>query len=1119
MKAQKIVFFVFLVSYLGYSQVINFPDPNFRDYLLNNYSINRNGDDVIDASEARSYMGAINCNGKNISDLAGIEYFIQITGLYCDNNTIEVLDLSNLTRLEGLFARNNNLKILDLTNREIFLRRMDVTGNPNLTCIKIDKDSKPYWEWKTDSIAKFNYYCDSYPELVNIPDANFKSFLVNTIDENNDGEIQLSEAEKTFALDCSNQDIKDLTGIEAFKYLETLNCSSNELTLLKLNDNKFLKQLKCNNNQLSTLIADKIDLDLLECSNNIFEEINLESFTSLKTLNCSSNKLKTLSLQNNTNLVDLNCNLNNITALNLIRNNVLEKILCKENQLEILDMGNKSNALIQEFDATNNNLNCITIDSNFTPPSNWKKDINTNFSDSCFNADAIINIPDPNFKQYLISNTNINLNGDEHIQMAEAVGFNGDLNCTGKRITSLSGIEYFTNIVSLNCSWNGIKDVYLEKNKSLTYLDVSYNSIEKIDLSVLSNLKTLYCTNNALKNLDVKANKELTYLNCNYNVIEELDLSGNLFLAEFNAHYNSLKSLDVSKNKNLKILRCNTNNLTSLNLANTNNEALMVLDVRYNWYLNCINIDEGFDPSANSSRDWKKEDKYANYSDDCYGTKIINIPDENFKQCLLSNPTINTNGDEEIQTAEVRSFDGVVDCSGKNIQSLKGLEHIPNLTSLYCQDNQITTIDLTSNTKLINVNCGNNNLSSINLSSNPNLLGLYCGGNNLTELNLEATPSLLALHCHYNAINSLDVSNLSNLKEIYAFKNELSSLNVATTNNGSIVAFNVSNNPSLTCIKIDEEFTPNSNWVKDEAAFYNSNCDKEPTLEIPDANFKSYLINNLDINKNSDAEIQVSEAASFYGVIDCSNKNISSLIGIQEFINISSLYCYNNSLDSLDISKNKFLFNLNCRGNNLKALNVSSNEYLAGLYCGFNQLDSLDVSSNTNLQQLNCHYNNISELDISKNEELNMLNAFNNKLTKLNVANSNNSSIAVLNVINNENLSCIKIDENFTPNMSWKKDSITNYSSNCSNYELLDVSSLSENVKNDIRVIPNPASKLITINSKYSIQNISVYNAMGHRVTESSLQKIDVSYLLPGVYVAKIYTVSNGVITKQFIKK
>lgn len=50
-------------------------------------------------------------------------------------------------------------------------------------------------------------------------------------------------------------------------------------------------------------------------------------------------------------------------------------------------------------------------------------------------------------------------------------------------------------------------------------------------------------------------------------------------------------------------------------------------------------------------------------------------------------------------------------------------------------------------------------------------------------------------------------------------------------------------------------------------------------VNIPDANFKAYLVGNSAINTNGDGEIQVSEAAAFTGQIICDDNNILILQG------------------------------------------------------------------------------------------------------------------------------------------------------------------------------------------------------------------------------------------------
>ena len=157
-------------------------------------------------------------------------------------------------------------------------------------------------------------------------------------------------------------------------------------------------------------------------------------------------------------------------------------------------------------------------------------------------------------------------------------------------------------------------------------------------------------------------------------------------------------------------------------------------------------------------------------------------------------------------------------------------------------------------------------------------------------------------------------------------------------------------------------------------------------VNIPDADFKAYLIGNTDINTNFDDEIQVSEANAFNGTIYCELMNISDLTGIEAFTALTELFCSGNQLTSLDVSKNTALTYLWCFGNQLTSLDVSKNTALESLSCFVNQLISLDVSKNTALESLSCSYNQLTSLDVSKNTALYDLNCSYNQLTSLDVS-------------------------------------------------------------------------------------------------------------------------------------
>ena len=153
---------------------------------------------------------------------------------------------------------------------------------------------------------------------------------------------------------------------------------------------------------------------------------------------------------------------------------------------------------------------------------------------------------------------------------------------------------------------------------------------------------------------------------------------------------------------------------------------------------------------------------------------------------------------------------------------------------------------------------------------------------------------------------------------------------------------------------------------------------------FPDANFRT-VVEYYDTNKDSslsDTEIAAVEE------IDCYDKGISNLKGIEYFTALRSLNCGYNQLTSLDVSKNTALTNLYCSRNQLTALDVSKNTALTCLDCRSSQLTALDVSKNTALTYLDCGNNQLTSLDVSKNTALTDLDCDKNQLTSLDVSNT-----------------------------------------------------------------------------------------------------------------------------------
>ncbi|MDE6569745.1 MAG: hypothetical protein K2K43_03890, partial [Alistipes sp.] len=126
--------------------------------------------------------------------------------------------------------------------------------------------------------------------FIDIPDANFKSYLLRNCDPNRDGRISVSEAAQISAIYVSSKDISSLEGIEYCTALKHLSCSDNQLTTLDVRQNTALTSLQCPFNQLTALdVSQNTQLQALYCHSNSLIALDVSRNTALTDLECSYN--------------------------------------------------------------------------------------------------------------------------------------------------------------------------------------------------------------------------------------------------------------------------------------------------------------------------------------------------------------------------------------------------------------------------------------------------------------------------------------------------------------------------------------------------------------------------------------------------------------------------------------------------------------------------------------------------------------------------------------------------------------------------------------------------------------------------------------------------------------
>ena len=105
--------------------------------------------------------------------------------------------------------------------------------------------------------------------------------------------------------------------------------------------------------------------------------------------------------------------------------------------------------------------------------------------------------------------------------------------------------------------------------------------------------------------------------------------------------------------------------------------------------------------------------------------------------------------------------------SDQKLTDLSGIEWFTGLTTLYCDNNQLTELDVSANTALTSLLCYSNQLTELDVKANTALMDLECYLNRLTTLDVSANTALKFLSCQSNQLTELDVSAITKLLELH----------------------------------------------------------------------------------------------------------------------------------------------------------------------------------------------------------------------------------------------------------------------------------------------------------------------------------------------------------------
>lgn len=288
----------------------NFPDANFRNYLLSLYP-----DGYLTQYDIAN-MTSLSVYSKGIANMKGIEFFTELKELRCWGNSFTSLDLYANTKLTYLdCAPNSNLTSLYLSN---------CSELQTLIC----------YSTKLTSLVASNK-----PNLTKINCNNCTSLKLIYCYNGNLTTLNVTGCTALERLECYyNYNLAEITGLgdcTAITYLDCEDCAITDLSAVNSMTN--LEKLYCRNNKISTLTLNyKPNLSFVRVSGN----------PNLTTLRCSGNsQLSSVYLYNCPALESAWINMNNLSSLDLSGCTSLNNLSIWQNHISGNNMTNLVNSL------------------------------------------------------------------------------------------------------------------------------------------------------------------------------------------------------------------------------------------------------------------------------------------------------------------------------------------------------------------------------------------------------------------------------------------------------------------------------------------------------------------------------------------------------------------------------------------------------------------------------------------------------------------------------------------------------------------------------------------------------------------------------------------------------
>ncbi len=473
----------------------------------------------------------------------------------------------------------------------------------------------------------------------------------------------------------------------------------------------------------------------------------------------------------------------------------------------------------------------------------WESVTYFNFGDTEVENEEFVHIGDKVMLEYILKYYDTNKDGKMHIdEMNKITTLTLDFDNIyiyqgGTRPSSPSKKVYIHSLDALKNMPN-LRSLYLYNNAASTHNDFRENTpslsfesnpklsyvlmnrwyVDKLDFGSNSELVTLKIDmrekndatedKKAAVNLDTHKHKGVSFLNVKgceklttLHVVDcdltSIDLSGNKSIEEIDLRMNHLESLDISASYKLKEEDIKVGYQVKTRAAVGERIAyhLIQYDVyTFNLYKRIV--------------DYKSPNHYVDFKINRGGQLDSNL----YKR-------LNELAKEAGESMEEWSVKQTsLHAEGLGIKSIEYLSaYMPELQSLYIDDNELTALDISGFQKLRRVYACNNMIRNFSVGEKNSMEILLISNNELTSLPLDRMPSLSTLECSNNSIEVLYPNACKYLSKLVCSGNSLTELHLdqlshlstlsISDNRISAAGFSMPAGNSLTAFNAKNAFT------------------------------------------------------------------------------------------------------------------------------------------------------------------------------------------------------------------------------------------------------------------------------------------------------------------------